>query len=347
MKLSRRIVVISALLVAAATAAAGTWALAGGPRFATEPTAINIGATPITTFDNGDPTRVRFGALEFRGGLVLTSDFAAFGGISGLQIEPDGAHILAVTDNGSWLKARIVYRNGRPDGLADAEMAPLLAANGKPLASQHKYDSESLTRIGDNFYVGIERVEKIVRFAVKDALGARGTQIATPPDFKTFKFNKSLECLTSPPQGEPYAGKLIAVAEESLDVAGNLRSFVLDPASRDAAGTLRFTVKRSDDFDVSDCTILPPGDLLLLERSFSPLKGVAMRIRRVPVAAIKEGAVVDGPVLIKADLGYQIDNMEGMAIHRNEAGETIITLVSDDNFSAIQRNILLQFALVE
>jgi hypothetical protein len=39
--------------------------------------------------------------------------------------------------------------------------------------------------------------------------------------------------------------------------------------------------------------------------------------------------------------------MEGIAVHRNAQGETIITLVSDDNFSAIQRNLLLQFALVD
>jgi hypothetical protein len=346
MKFSRRTFIFAAL-IAGVTAVAGTWALAGGPRFATQPTAVQIRATPIASFDNSDPTRVRFGALEFRGGLALTSDFAAFGGISGLHVDADGAHILAVTDNGSWLKARMVYRDGRLDGLADAEMAPLLGENGKPLATQRAYDSESLAQIGDAFYVGIERIERIVRFPAKDGFAAHGKAIATPPDFKSFKFNKSLECLASPPPGQPFAGKLIAVTEESLDEAGNHRSFVLDPAARNAAGTLRFTVKRSDDFDISDCTILPPGDLLLLERSYSPLRGVAMRIRRVPVTDIKEGAVVDGPVLIKADLGYQIDNMEGIAVTRNAAGETIITLVSDDNFSAIQRNILLQFALVE
>jgi hypothetical protein len=38
--------------------------------------------------------------------------------------------------------------------------------------------------------------------------------------------------------------------------------------------------------------------------------------------------------------------MEGIAVHRNPAGETIITLVSDDNFSIIQRNLLLQFSVV-
>jgi hypothetical protein len=105
-------------------------------------------------------------------------------------------------------------------------------------------------------------------------------------------------------------------------------------------------VKRTDDFDVSDCTILPPGDLLLLERRFSPARGIAMRIRRIPLADIRANAVTDGRSMIEADLGYQIDNMEGIAVHSAASGETIVTLVSDDNFSVIQRNLLLQFAIV-
>jgi hypothetical protein len=108
----------------------------------------------------------------------------------------------------------------------------------------------------------------------------------------------------------------------------------------------RFSVKRTDDFEATDCTILPPADLLLLERRYSPARGVAMRIRRLPLASIKEGAVVDGPSMIEADLAHQIDNMEGIAVHHTAGGETILTLVSDDNFSFIQRNLLLQFAIV-
>jgi len=72
-----------------------------------------------------------------------------------------------------------------------------------------------------------------------------------------------------------------------------------------------------------------------------------MRIRRVPLAAIQEGAIVDGPPLVEADLAYQVDNMEGIGVHRNAQGETVLTLVSDDNFSPIQRSLLLQFTLVE
>jgi hypothetical protein len=259
-------------------------------------------------------------------------------------MEPDGAHFLSVTDHGSWLRGRIVYRGGRPAGVTDAEMAPILGADGKPLAGHGWYDTESLTQDSDGMvYAGIERVEQIVRFDVRrDGLRARGEPIAVPPDFKTFTYNKSLECLAAPPKGAPLAGSLIAVTEHSLDEAGNHRAFVLKGAQ-----VTRFSVKRSDEFDVSDCTVLPPADLLLLERRLSPLLGFAIRIRRLHLADIKEGALADGAPLIVADLGYQIDNMEGIGVHRNAQGEAIITLVSDDNFSAIQRNLLLQFALVD
>jgi hypothetical protein len=70
-------------------------------------------------------------------------------------------------------------------------------------------------------------------------------------------------------------------------------------------------------------------------------------MRRVALGEIKPGAVVDGPVLFDVDLGYEIDNMEGLSVHRSAGGETVLTLISDDNFSAVQRTLLLQFTLVE
>lgn len=343
MKLTRRRGLVAGLSLAVFVAAAATFAWGQIQRYALEPVAITVEAMPITSFDTRDPAQLRFGALMFRGGLALTSKHPAFGGISGLHMEPDGAHFIAVTDRGSWLRGRIVYDNGKPAGIADAELAPILGADGTPLAAQKWFDVESITERDGMLYVGIERVEQIVRFNYRrDGLKARGEVMKVPADFKTFTNNKSLECLAAPPHGAPHAGELIAVTEESLDADGNLRAFVLKGAE-----TVRFSVKRSDEFDVSDCAVLPPGDLLLLERRYSIARGVAMRMRRVPLAAIKEGAVVDGPPLIQADLAYQIDNMEGVGIHQTPQGETVLTLVSDDNFAPIQRNLLLQFTLAE
>ena len=38
--------------------------------------------------------------------------------------------------------------------------------------------------------------------------------------------------------------------------------------------------------------------------------------------------------------------MEGLAVHTGSQGETLLTLISDDNFnSLLQRTVLLQFAL--
>jgi hypothetical protein len=104
---------------------------------------------------------------------------------------------------------------------------------------------------------------------------------------------------------------------------------------------------RSSDFDVTAAALTPAGDLLVLERRFTLLSGPAMRIRKIALADIKPGATVDGPALIEADRSFQIDNMEALAVHRNTAGDTIITLVSDDNFNPLQRTILLRFALAD
>jgi hypothetical protein len=70
-----------------------------------------------------------------------------------------------------------------------------------------------------------------------------------------------------------------------------------------------------------------------------------MRLRRIYGESIAKGQVADGPVLFEADMGYQIDNMEGLSVHREADGTQVLTLISDDNFSALQRTLLLQFAL--
>ena len=93
--------------------------------------------------------------------------------------------------------------------------------------------------------------------------------------------------------------------------------------------------------------LLPTGDLLILERKFSWMSGIGIRIRRIPLVSVAPGAVIDGPSIFEADLGDEVDNMEGIDAHVTAEGETVLTMVSDDNFSIIQRTLLLQFTLVE
>jgi hypothetical protein len=323
------------LLLTILPAAAQTPPADGGTR-------IEVRAEPIEAFDLREPERKRFGSLEFRGGLILTSPNKNFGGLSGLVVAPDGVRFLAISDRGHWFRGRIAYRGDQPIGLAEVETAPILGPDGRPLAGRGWYDTEALTEDNGTVYIGIERVHQIVRFDYrKDGFKARGTPIPLPPGVRPMPSNKSFECLAMPPKGMPLAGTLIAISESALDAQGNIRAFLIGGQSPGF-----FTVRRTDDFDVSDCTTTPRGDLLLLERRFAWTTGVAMRIRRVPLSQVKPGAQIDGPALIFADMGFQVDNMEGISVHRTATGETVITLVSDDNFSPLQRNLLLQFTLV-
>jgi hypothetical protein len=313
-------------------------------RAADTPVRIDVAARTIDSFNASEADQVRFGALEFRGGLELTSSFRAFGGFSAIRVASDGARFVALTDKGRWLTGRITYdKRERPSGIADAVMAPILGQDGRALASRGWYDTESIAEDGGTLYVGIERVNRIVRFDFgRDGVLARGTPIPLPPGIAKLPNNKGLEAMVVVPRGLPLAGTLIALSERGLDAHGNLRGFLIGGPS---AG--EFSIRRSDDFDISDCALLPSGDLLILERRFFWWSGIAMRIRRIPLAAIAPDALVDGRELMFADMGFQIDNMEGLSVHRTAAGETILTLVSDDNFSALQRTILLQFKLVD
>src|SRR5436309_11285924 len=120
--LSRRSV--SALLLALALATLPEQAQA--QRTPDPPTSIEISAQRLPGFDHTDSSRRQFGLLEFRGGLVLTSAFKHFGGLSAIRVQPDGANFIARSDKGWSLKGRIVYDGTRPSGTAAAQMAPIL-----------------------------------------------------------------------------------------------------------------------------------------------------------------------------------------------------------------------------
>jgi hypothetical protein len=301
------------------------------------PQRIEIKATLIDSFEPREPSRRQFGALEFRGGLELSAPHRQFGGLSAIRVAADGSHFIALTDKAHWLRGRIVYKGATPSGIADAEIAPILGPDGKTLGSRGWFDTEALAEDSGTLYVGLERVHRILRFDYrKDGLLARGQNVTVPPAMGKLPFNRGIECLLTAPK----TGALIAISERGLDEAGNIRGFLIGGK---AAG--EFTVRRKNEFDIVDCALTFDGGLVILERYFTWRTGVAIRLRRLLLAELVAGAVLDGPVLIEADMGYQIDNMEGLSIHRAANGDTVLTLISDDNFSVIQRTILLQFTL--
>ena len=93
--------------------------------------------------------------------------------------------------------------------------------------------------------------------------------------------------------------------------------------------------KRRIGGNISDCALLLPGELLILERRYSLWRGVALRIRRIPLASIKPGALVDGPSWCSPTWATRSTTWKGLSVRHTAAGDTVLTLISDDNFSAI------------
>jgi hypothetical protein len=309
------------------------------------PVSIEVNARQIPNFEPRDRSRTRFGSLEYRSGLVLTSPHRGFGGLSGIRfLDTKGERFLALSDQGTWFTGAIRYSGRSMVALDDVEAAPMLDAEGQPITEKRLwYDTESLARDGSVVYVGLERVNQIMRFDfAKGGTRARGEVLPVPPEVRKLPYNKGLEALVFVPKGQPLAGTLIALSERGLDADGNLVAFLIGGPKPG-----RFSVRRTDKFDISDAVLLPSGELLILERKFSWFTGINIRIRSLPLKSIAPGALVDGPVLFNADLGHEVDNMEGIDAHVTAEGETVLTLVSDDNFSMLQRTLLLQFTLVE
>ncbi|WP_127091462.1 esterase-like activity of phytase family protein [Aquabacter cavernae] len=305
-----------------------------------EPMAIEVTASPIATF-RPQSQDTRFGRLEFRGGMRLTSDFPGFGGISGFVLAPDGKGFLALTDAGLFLKGNLVTDGDRPVGLSDVMAAAMLDEKGRVQATRGRGDAEALAVAPDAVYVTFEDINELWSYPGPDPLGKTGVPVPVPPGVKTLRKNLGLEALVYVP-GPPMTGALIAIGEQGATADDDLPGFII---SGPTPGS--FTVRKSGSFSATDAALGPKGDLYLLERSFTPTAGVAMQLRRFSLAQVKPGAVLDGEILLTADMGFEIDNMEGLSATVNAKGETLFTIVSDDNFSPLQRTILLRFALVE
>lgn len=328
-------VLSAALALGLAGAAVVSAALSKPATLPEQPEALTVTATPIARFKvNEDGSR--FGALSFRGGLVLKSTYPAFGGISGFALSADN-RFLAVTDAGVFLSGRLDVDGDRPTGLSDVTAAALRDDAGRLQAQRGRGDSESLAVAPDAVYVGMEDVNEIWRYP-SDPLGKAGSRVPAPA-IRDLRNNLGLESLLYVPSG-PLRGALVGIGEDGMEKGGDLPGFIIGGGHPG-----RFTIRKSGPFNATDLALAPNGDLYLLERHFSLATGVLMQVRRFALSEVKPGAVLEGSVLGTFDSGYEIDNMEGLAVTTNAAGETLLTMISDDNFSPLQRTLLLRFAV--
>jgi hypothetical protein len=308
------------------------------------PITVRVTVIPVN-FDRDQPERLQFGKLTYRGGLNLFGRSRHFGGFSGIALDASGQTLLAVTDAGAWMRATLDYDGRWLKGMDNVVLGPILGHDGKPLASDAERDAEGLALVAGDTHSGaalvsFEREHRLLRYAfTPQRFGPPDGIVRLPKEAQAMDANQGLEAVATIRAGR-LKGTVVAFSERLKDKNGNLKGWLLGGP---AAGTI--TLRRLGGFDITDAAGLPDGGLILLERRFRYSEGVKMRIRRISAAELKPGKLIEGEVLLEATDRLNIDNMEAIAVHRSRTGETILTLMSDDNFSPLQRSLIMQFAL--
>lgn len=324
--------------------------LCGGIAATADEERVQIYAAPIQAriieqFRIGSEQQL-FGPLAFVGGLEMVSSQSHFGALSALILDEAQTGIVAVADTGFWFKGELVRdpETRRLVGVENALMAEMARSDGKPLRDKWLADAEGLAKTPTGVAVSFEREHRIETHAPNAESGFYILQdIVLPPvDPNELRHNRGFEGIAIAPESTAWPGALVGISEKSLDDNGNFMGFVA-PVN---GPSFEFSLARSEGFDVTDIGFLPDGGLLVLERRFTIQSGVAMRIRHVAPGALQTGKTVDAAIWVEADMRHQIDNMEGLDVSIDPDGTPRITLVSDDNHSILQRNLLLEFRLV-
>lgn len=280
------------------------------------------------------------GKLKWRGGIAMTANSRNFGGWSDLQVSPDSSKLTAISDEGGWLTATIVYDGaGNLAGLSDGRIGSLHGLDGQPLSDKTQADAEGLSAMPDgSWLVSFEREHRLWRYATLDGTPAA---LNLPEDFGRQPKNGGVEALLA--LGD---GRIVAISEELMTGPDVRAGWIGAPTRGGQYRWSRFDYASEPDFAPTAIRQLPDGSFVTLERAFDMVRGVRCRVMRFDGGQLRPGGTVKPEELARLASPYAVDNLEGLSVTRGSRGETLLWLISDDNFNPLQRNILLLFELM-
>jgi hypothetical protein len=304
----------------------------GGVRTIYPSTSQNIALRPLQ-LDPAYPGPRRVGELIFLNAWELRSNNEDFGGFSALAALSDG-RFIGVSDAGTLIGFGLNSdaRTDRPF------IAPLPDSQGSAVTYLDR-DSEGIAYDPDSgqFWVSYEAKHAIRRFS---SSFARSTGIVRPREMQNWPSNNGAETII-----RLTDGRFIVIAE-SLENEMHQALLLSGDPIEPGTDIAQFTYRPPAGYRVTDGVQLPDGRLIILNRRVALPNGFAAKLALVEPAAVGKGKTVSGRVIATLAAPLLVDNMEGIAVTKR-GEETIIWLISDDNFSIFQRTLLMKFRLSE
>ncbi len=284
--------------------------------------------------------------IRLLGSVELTPTSIAglsLGGLSSLAWDQDESRLYALSDRGKLFHLRPSFDNGTLVRVEALTAFALRDRRGRVLQGRHA-DAEGLVlqrasngKTGDSLLaVSFERHPRIVRFRPD---GRYVDQLELPADLHDASHyadpNKALEALT----WLPGLGFLTAPERPLAGTGdGTVSLFALD------GRRWRYPLLATPNASLVDMQALPDGSLLTLERGhglmFLPMV-IALRHTRVTADNAGQRLPVSTIAILDSSQGWSVDNFEGLSRHQGVK----FFMVSDDNFNALQKTLLVYFEL--
>lgn len=301
---------------------AGVWAAPQSSPVAPTPSGpISIDAVPVP-LNPQNPSEVAIGDFLYAGGLELTSrQTDRLHGLSDLLVTSTN-RLTAIGDAGILLDARLILDGGeRLVGVTDARLTLLTGENGQPLPGKAEADAEGLAQLpsGDRL-VSFERRHRIWLYPA-----AGGPLRRVPAPEVPFPPNGGMEALAADP--EAGADAYVVGAERTGDTWTCRLSST--PCIKGPS------VDKLEEFGLVAIHRLPRMQTAYLLRAFDAARG-----NRITLKILRSTTLV-----ARMDMAppMTIDNFEGLAAVPRTDGRVRFYLISDDNFNASQRTLLIAF----
>ena len=304
----------------------------GGIRVYSRNYSQQIELVPLA-LDESDQKRSKVGALTFLNAWELRSDNSDFGGISALVVIGEN-RFLAVSDAGTL----IVFTLGQSDQMEGRFIAALPGAIGDN-SNYRDRDSEGMAYDPATGRIWIS-------YEVRHAVRRLSPSLGRIDGIKRLTFTKGWN-----PNGGVEAiarlrdGRFVLFSETHRREDGSNSAYIYsgDPVEAGSRAT-PFGYRSPEGYRPTDATPLPDGRLLILNRRIGLPDGFSAKLAIVNPADIEADKAIAPRIIASIAAPLLVDNMEGVAITQ-EGGRIIVWMISDNNFTALQRTILMKFAL--
>lgn len=299
---------------------------------------IRVIAKPVA-LNPADLGQTRVGVLAFAGGVELTSpDTSRFHGLSGMDVAEDGRSFIEVTDEGDLVRGRLkLDAGGRLVGMERVTLAPLRGEDGRPLQGKAASDAEGVTWLpGGGFAVSFEREHRVIAYSAgrprmvfrADAAKAREMGLTDNGGLEALAYDGD-DLFAGSERGRVWRFRkgILASSDEADEPPRGYSLTGLDALTDTGGGA-------------------PEGpDLLAVYRAYDPFRGAMVVIAYLPTAICIRGPCNSHARLELARLAppLSVDNFEAIAAVPRPNGGWRLYILSDDNFSARQRTLLLAF----